>query len=469
MNPQDPTLALLREHILDILLGTIFAFVGFCACAVSAIRRRSEFRVLLWFGLFIGMYGVRLLAHVTGTLGLAYGSPWPNRMNVFVSYMLAVPGLAFWIELSAGALRRFMVWLTLLMLTLGVVGLGYFATTGSPDKLLLFNRILAISNLVTVGVVAAIPYLSRKFLVVQSRVLTVVVPAISVVALYENSSRLIHHKPSLSAEPIAFAVWVLALGYVAAERVFANERRLLSIESELQTARQIQFSTLPDRVPSIEKLRIAASYQPMSVVAGDFYQFIPVDQHHLGVLVADVSGHGVPAALISSMMKVAMQSVVASASDPAQVLRSLNRILSPELRGQLISAAYLWLDTKNRCARYSAAGHPPLLCWRDARGQLQQIESNGLLFGVNQESEYPVCDLPLNPSDRLLIYTDGMVEPESANGESFGDHQLEQVVRGNRSQPAPVLAQLVLSDLRHWSPASTAQQDDITLIVIDVL
>jgi len=104
----------------------------------------------------------------------------------------------------------------------------------------------------------------------------------------------------------------------------------------------------------------------MTAVAGDFYWFIAVDPTRAGFLVADVSGHGVPAALIASMIKVAMQSVVPCADDPGAVLRGLERALSGQLRGQYVSAAYLWLDTESRKALYSAAGHPPLLRWRKA-------------------------------------------------------------------------------------------------------
>jgi len=150
--------------------------------------------------------------------------------------------------------------------------------------------------------------------------------------------------------------------------VFANERRLLSVENELAIAREIQTSILPSDVPEINNLSFTAAYRPMTAVAGDFYDFIPVDQKRVGFLVADVTGHGVPAALIASMIKVAMQSVVPCAHDPREVLRGLNRILFRQLHNQLVSAAYLWLDTENHKALYSAAGHPPLLRWWE--GQL---------------------------------------------------------------------------------------------------
>jgi len=205
----------------------------------------------------------------------------------------------------------------------------------------------------------------------------------------------------------------------------------------------------------------------MTAVAGDFYEFIPVDQKRVGFLVADVTGHGVPAALIASMIKVAMQSVVPCAHDPREVLRGLNRILFRQLHDQFVSAAYLWLDSENRKGLYSAAGHPPLLRWRE--GKLERTESNGLLFGVIPDPDYPVCDLPIHSGDRFLLYTDGVIEPENASGDSFGDRKLEQVVRNNRSRPPSELSDQLLSEIRLWQPASLAQQDDITLIVIDVV
>src|ERR1019366_4934751 len=154
--------------------------------------------------------------------------------------------------------------------------------------------------------------------------------------------------------------------------------------------------------------------------------------------------------------------------DPQAVLRGLERMLFGQLRGQFVTAAYLWLDTENHRALYSAAGHPPLLRWRE--GKLERIESNGLLFGVSGECDnYPVCAMPIQPGDRFLLYTDGVTEPENAQGDSFGDMRLEEVVRENQSRSPSVLSDELLAELRHWQPSAIAQQDDITLIVIDVL
>src|SRR5271167_1751022 len=138
-------------------------------------------------------------------------------------------------------------------------------------------------------------------------------------------------------------------------------QQLLAIQKELETARQIQLSILPAEIPKIEGLDIAARYVPMSSVAGDFYDFIIVDEKHLGILVADVSGHGMPAALIASMLKIALASQVAHAFDPGRVLGGLNQSLCGKFKHHFVTAAYLFVDREKNTMSYAGAGHPPLL------------------------------------------------------------------------------------------------------------
>jgi sigma-B regulation protein RsbU (phosphoserine phosphatase) len=169
------------------------------------------------------------------------------------------------------------------------------------------------------------------------------------------------------------------------------------------------------------------------------------------------------------MIKVAMQSVLSCAQDPAAVLTELNRILSgQQLRGQFVSAAYFWLDTQNRLALYSAAGHPPLMRWHEDR--LERIQSNGLLLGIMADAgEYPVYAAPMKQGDRFLIYTDGLTEAENTHGDSFGDMKLEQVIRDNYGRSPSALSDELFFEINRWQPASVTQQDDVTLIIIDVV
>jgi phosphoserine phosphatase RsbU/P len=469
IDPQNSCSALLREDSAAILLGAVFVFVGLSACCIAALRRRAESRLLVWFGLFISMYGLRMLAGAASLLNVFPNSPWPDRLVIWVYYLLVIPALLFWIELSSGPVRKAFRWLLWASIGIATLGLGWYAISGSPFVFLGYNLILAIGTLLLMGVLVLVPPVARKYLVIQSRALRVVMPAIAVVAVYVNVMSLFGVQPPDYIEPVTFAVWVSAIGYEAAKHTFEKERRLLALDTELETARQIQSSILPDHVPALDGLRLAATYRPMSAVAGDFYQFLGVDEHRMGILVADVSGHGVPAALIASMIKVAMQSAVSSASSPSQVLGHLNRILTPELKGSLTSAGYLWLDTEQGYARYSAAGHPPLLHWKASEGQLRPVDCNGLLFGVASSWVYPECELRLDCGDRLLLYTDGLSEPENARGECFGERELGQVIEASQALVAQELADRLLGALRKWQPGSAAQQDDITLLVMDIV
>src|SRR4051812_47119411 len=133
-------------------------------------------------------------------------------------------------------------------------------------------------------------------------------------------------------------------------------RQLLAIHSELETARQIQLSILPGEIPKMAALDVAARYIPMTSVAGDFYDFLPVDEKRIGLLIADVSGHGMPAALIASMLKIAFAAQSCHASDPARVLLGLNQTLCGKFQQHYVTAAYVFVDTERRTLRYAGAG-----------------------------------------------------------------------------------------------------------------
>jgi len=468
---EDQVLAMLRGELDEIILGAVFLFIGLAACSVAAIGRRSGARLFIWFGIWSAMYGAALLTHSRAVVAalphsLQMSVPYANTV---IAYLFVVVASFAFLELSLGRFRRFIEIVIIVAVVIALAGIGWIVFGGgSADKFILYNNLLTICVLFVLVTVVAVKKLSDRFLVLLNRrVLAVGTLTFAIEALWANLSRFLHYQTPRLLDHLSFAVFLLSFGYVGVQIILVRERRLLSIENELEVARQLQFSILPTSAPEVRNVRIAAAYRPMTAVAGDFYDFILVDQKKIGFLVADVTGHGVPAALIASMIKVAMQSIVHCAHDPREVLRGLNRILFGQLHAQLVTAAYLWLDTENRRALYSAAGHPPLLRWRE--GKLEAIESNGLLFGVIPDPDYPVCDLSIHSGDRFLLYTDGVIEPQNVSGDFFGDRKLEQVIRNNQSRPPSELSDQLLFEIRLWQPASLAQQDDITLIVIDVL
>jgi len=247
-------------------------------------------------------------------------------------------------------------------------------------------------------------------------------------------------------------------------------QQLLMIQRELETASQIQLSILPSEIPKIEGLDIAARYVPMTSVAGDFYDFIVVDEKHIGILVADVSGHGMPAALIASMLKIALCAQEAHAADPAQVLLGLNHALCGKFQHHYVTAAYLFLDMQKRTLTYAGAGHPPLILRSGSSNGVRNVEENGLFLGTFPFATYSSVELPLLAGDRALLYTDGISETKNPAGVEFGTGCFRRFLEAEQNTSADQFADRLLEELSRWSARGPGQDldDDITMVAIHV-
>jgi len=248
-------------------------------------------------------------------------------------------------------------------------------------------------------------------------------------------------------------------------------RQLLDISNELEMAREIQLSILPHEIPKIRGLEIAARYLAMSSVAGDFYDFMVVDEKHLGILIADVSGHGLPAALIASMLKGALAAQSQHAFDPPRVLSRLNRSLCGRFKHHFVTAAYVFVDMEKKSMSYAGAGHPPLLLWRASTGSASEVLQNGLLLGFFTEAAYPAVEFPVEPGDKVVLYTDGILETRSPSKQEFGGDLFKGFLESKHNLNAEAFADSLLDELSVWSghPRGNGQEDDITLLALDFL
>jgi phosphoserine phosphatase RsbU/P len=245
-------------------------------------------------------------------------------------------------------------------------------------------------------------------------------------------------------------------------------RQLTTIRNELDTARQIQLSILPAEVPKVAGLDIAARYVPMSSVAGDFYDFIVIDRKQVGILVADVSGHGMPAALIASMLKVAFAAQSANACDPAKVLTGLNEALCGKFQGHYVTAAYALIDTEKRTLCYAGAAHPALLMMEHASGQTRSLLENGLFLGFFGNATYSAVETSFEEGDWLVLYTDGISEAKGRSTEEFGESGLRLFLENHRDGTAASFADTLLNDVSLWAGGGEQQNqdDDVTLVAV---
>ena len=461
-------------QLAGVAIGFVLMSIGLAALALFVFRRKSSDFTLVYFGSFSILYAVRLLTRESIIHSLFPGGDSAlNHLDLFIDCFIALPFTLFLIQIVEPGWQRVLRWLLAAQIAFGV-------TRGMSSALHIGETAMRMGNNVfVIGACAllVVYYVSARPAKRASREITAVFAGLAVFALFVIEGSLADLKllPShRNIEPIGFLVFVCCLGYVTAQRTLAKEERLLEINKELQIANQIQSSILPREVPQLAGLEIAARYLPMSAVAGDFYDFLAVDEKRIGILVADVTGHGVPAALIASMLKVAFAGQTAHAGDPARVLTGLNRALCGKFEEHFVTAAYVFVDLAKLVLRYAGAGHPPLLLAprNNAQGresESREIEANGLMLGLFPDAAYSAVEIPLGAGDRILLYTDGILEAMNAAREEFGKSRLKKFLAAY-AKPAAHFADALLLELRRWSCADAGrpQDDDITLLVLEV-
>jgi sigma-B regulation protein RsbU (phosphoserine phosphatase) len=462
----------LRWDYANVAAAVALLTVALAAFALFFFRRRTRELTLIYFSLFCILYAVRLLARSPSFQALFDETQMFWRYVVWViTCIMILPFGLFLYQLADEHFRRLFRWLLTAQTVFVVFGLLATALGVNLAKLFAANNFMVLGTFLATAlfvVASKRPPGPRKRLTHEIRVF---LAGFLVWCLFVVQANLLGLKifSGPNVEFLGFLVFVACLGYVTAYRTFANEERLLAINKELEIARRIQSSTLPQSVPTLAGLEIAARYVPMSAVAGDFYDFICIDEKRVGILVADVTGHGVPAALIASMLKVAFAGQAAHAEDPARVLTGLNNALCGKFEEHFVTAAYLFVDLENGLLRYSAAGHPPLMLASRDTGKVREIEENGLMLGLFPEAAYSSVEIRVAPGDRCLLYTDGVFEAKNAAQEEFGMSRCREFLGTQRAIPAGRFANALLDSIAGFSGHNSfrAQEDDITLLVLD--
>jgi sigma-B regulation protein RsbU (phosphoserine phosphatase) len=452
-----------RRDAPDLFLGAAFTAVGLVAIAFSALSKKRD-ALLIYFGIFAALYGLRLWIQPR-LFGIALGHPtqfqishaeFYKRLRFGISYLVPIP-LVLYFRCAGFLITRVAAAAAYLLVIIeSALTVAAFAFGPRPFYEVV-NNIAVIAGLAILMLqfITTAQPLDKHIVVIRRGVLI-----FAGFAVWENINGIYFHFGRL--EPVGFAIFLICLAYVAARRMLDRDRRLNDTQKELELAKRIQLSILPARFPPSPQFDVAARYVPMTSVAGDLYDYVLAEDGRAGLLIADVSGHGVPAALIASMVKLAAASQRAAASDPARFLLGMNAALRGNTQNQFVTAAYVYLDSAVRQIRYSAAGHPPMLVLRHR--DVTAIEQNGLMLGAFDFSTYSATTLGLEDGDRLLLYTDGLIEASNAAGEFFGRESLATALASTVGSSPAEAADLILSSVQKWS---ATQDDDLTLVVCD--
>jgi len=424
------------------------------ALQIYISRTRHRELSLLYLALGASTYAARLLLQAMG--------PSNTTPILLLTLILPIPLILFMVETVAPEWREAAPWVIAANLVLAIFALLTRILHWSPG---LAWAAIDRFSLIELPLIIGMLFFPRRLPDRDLRITRAGIMVFLLFAIYTNLQGL-GWVPTLNLEFIGFVIALSCLANVALRRVLGNEERLYSLHRELEIARGIQAQLLPQPISRIGTLQIASRYVPATSVAGDFYDFL-VKDGGLGVLIADVSGHGIPAALSASMVKVAVRAQLERAADPSEVLREMNSILCGNLQGQFVSAGYLFLDPARASLAYAGAGHPPMLVWRASTRQVESLDENGLLLGIFPSSTYTAKTAPWAPGDRCLLYTDGLLEAPGSSGEEFGPERLKLFIAEHKALPAQALCDALVERLSEWQGNGREPHDDVTVVVVD--
>jgi len=239
-----------------------------------------------------------------------------------------------------------------------------------------------------------------------------------------------------------------------------SERRM---ETEFQQAAEIQRRFLPARAPELPGLDLAGYNAPCRTVGGDYYDFLPYPDGRAGLVIGDVAGKGLPAALMMTSLQAKVQALVETHREPAELLTRLNRALQPTCSdNRFVTLFYAVVDLSTGELLYANGGHNPPLLAR-ASGEIVSLQEGGPVLGILPSLIYQQFRVPFSPGDALLLYSDGVTEAANAAGEEFGEERLNQVLASARQAPAEQIVDAVHDAVEAWLDGQPPA-DDVTVV-----
>lgn len=257
---------------------------------------------------------------------------------------------------------------------------------------------------------------------------------------------------------------------IAIKKSVEEHNEYVMLKHEIRLAHEIHSSVVIQDIPKIQSINIAYAYIPTQEMGGDFYDVIPIDDTKTGIMIADVTGHGIPAALVCAMLKMAFINNKEYALYPAQLLTMLNKDLCNNIKENYITAAYAFVDTKNKTITVSSAGHwSPLLIQNN--GAIFNNWPKGFPIGWIEESPYEESTVTYTAGDKLLLYTDGIIEAKNPHNKIFGFEGLTEYITHNYHKDPQSFITGLIDSLYMWGEMNStdSSNDDVTIILAELL
>ncbi|OAI49951.1 serine/threonine protein phosphatase [Planctomycetaceae bacterium SCGC AG-212-F19] len=235
----------------------------------------------------------------------------------------------------------------------------------------------------------------------------------------------------------------------------------------MTVAGRLQTRLLPANPPSLPEIDMHAHYAPLDPLGGDYYDFVQSDARHLGILIADASGHSIPAAMVAIMTRTAFAAAARDVLRPAPVLAAINTHLHGLTGEHFVTAFYGLFHRETRKLTYANAGHPLPYRFARATGACTPLVARGTMLGIMPEADYDEHAVQLEPGDKLCFYTDGLVDAHNDAGEHYGGARLQECLRAHGAEPAGAVVAHVVDCLNAFR-GNQPVKDDLTILIADV-
>ena len=335
--------------------------------------------------------------------------------------------------------------------------LKYVSTLDEPEY------ITDISELVTESDIKMLPWIATMHT-------ALIVPTISITAQNAATVLLAFDKDAFDANTIRHnAMLTYSTTDIVLNLLLRQEttRAWNALDEELATIGRIQREFLPKQLPGFKDLECAVHYATSTRAGGDYYDFFPLTADRTGIFIADVSGHGSPAAIVMAMTRLLLHTYPREASPPEEVFKHLNKLLFGNLLpGQFVTAFYAILDASEHTLNYSNAGHCYPLIVRASNKRIEQLKTKGgLPLGVVPRGVFDRKSTRMESGDILFFYTDGLVEAMNLDKEMFGEARLHEILVNCLSSTVDEIKERILKELKSFCEEA-ALKDDLTFLIL---